>query len=228
MGRTAKATKKEEKDGGKAPDAPGAGGFLKTRAELAAERASRIQEAPAPTPPPAPTADAGLAGAREEAETARKETADARERILRLRADMDNARKHAERRIQEARGEGIAALALSLLEGLDNLARALEAARGIAGAEAWTGGVAQVHARLRTALEAHGIEPIDALGKPFDPARHEATLQTPAPDPATPPGTVLAVLQDGYRMGERVLRPARVAIAEAAEATLPPVPRAGY
>ncbi len=72
-------------------------------------------------------------------------------------------------------------------------------------------GVALVDRKLREALAQQGVEPIEALGKPFDEAHHEALMQQPAPDDAEP-GTVLQEVQKGYRLGDRVLRHSKVVV----------------
>ena len=95
---------------------------------------------------------------------------------------------------------------------LDNFERALEAA-GDRGRQGIVEGLDLVHRQLLSALAKHGVEPIAALGQPFDPNRHEALLKQPSAD--NPEGTVVAELGRGYLMKDRVLRPSKVAVSVA-------------
>ena len=119
-----------------------------------------------------------------------------------------------------AQDRGVARLALELLPAVDNLDRALEAAEA-AGPEAGEGadngssplvsGIKLVHADVIAALARVGIEPFSPKGEPFDPQHHEAIAQQPVDGAES--GTVVEVYQRGYRLGETVLRPARVVVA---------------
>jgi molecular chaperone GrpE len=143
----------------------------------------------------------------------------------RTRADFENYRKIAARKVAEAQDRGIARLAKELLHAIDNLDRALQAAEAAApaetpaaGGEAVPGGDSQlvsgiklVHADVLAALARVGIEPFSPEGEPFDPQFHEAVAQTPVEGAV--PGSVVEVYQRGYRLGETVLRPARVLVA---------------
>jgi molecular chaperone GrpE len=133
--------------------------------------------------------------------------------LKRARADFENYQKRVQRDLAEERRYAHADLARELLPALDNLQRALDAARQQAGNGSLTEGVAMVQSQLLDALARSGVKPIDAMGKPFDPHLHEAVMQQPRADVA--PGTVVAVLEPGYRLHERVLRPARVVVASA-------------
>src|SRR5690606_3738909 len=135
----------------------------------------------------------------------------------RARADYANL----ERRSQEQRLEvGRAALTDAVrgfLPVLDDLLRAIEVAEAdeARGAEhaAWLEGVQLVAQKLRATLSQHGVEEIEAMGEAFDPAWHEAVGQAPGPD-----GQVVDVLQRGFRLRDRVIRPAMVMVGNGAEA----------
>jgi molecular chaperone GrpE len=101
-------------------------------------------------------------------------------------------------------------LAGELLPALDNLERALTAARQANEAGALVQGVNMVYTQILDALRRQGITRIEALHKPFDPAHHQAVMQQPSADHG--PGTVLQVLQEGFMLHDRVLRPASVVV----------------
>ena len=185
--------------------------------------------ADAPQPPePDPAADAvaaarahdgGDASLREQYDAVRAERDELKDQALRARAEADNVRKRAAREAAEGRRFAGVPLAKAMLPGLDDLRRAVEAARASRNAGAdpaqltddLVGGVAAVLASLEKALGEAGIEPIPAVGEPFDPNRHEALAQAPTAD--HPPGTVIQEAQRGYAAGDRVIRPAQVVVA---------------
>ncbi len=126
----------------------------------------------------------------------------------RTQADFENYRKRVARDAAVAQERGVAKLAKELLPALDNLDRAIEAAqRG----DPLLEGVKLVRSELAAALARAGIESFTPLGEPFDPTRHEAMAQQPVE--GAEPGAVAEVYQNGYRMGETVIRPARVLVA---------------
>jgi molecular chaperone GrpE len=150
----------------------------------------------------------------------RRERDDYQDRWLRLVAEIDNLRKRTRREVQDARRFGLAGLIRPLLEVHDNFERALLAAADTAGATDGDGalaslrtGVAMVAQSLRQALLDQGVREIEAEGRAFDPAVHEAVAQQPAPA-GVESGVVLQVVQKGYVMDELVLRPARVIVAQ--------------
>lgn len=98
------------------------------------------------------------------------------------------------------------------LEVVDNLDRALDAARSTHNLEALLTGVDMVHAQFLSTLASFGVTPIASIGEPFDPARHEAAATVPTDDP-TSDGVVVGVIKNGYALGEELLRPATVAVA---------------
>jgi molecular chaperone GrpE len=129
---------------------------------------------------------------------------------LRLAADFDNYRKRVAREHAELTTRANERLVNELLPVLDDLERALEAAAEHEEAKLEEG-VKLVHRSLASLLQRHGLKEIDTEGA-FDPHVHEALLAQPAEDAEE--GSVLQVLQKGYRLGDKVLRPARVIVAE--------------
>ena len=129
----------------------------------------------------------------------------------RTRADFENYRKRAAREAAGAKERGIAKLALELLPAVDDLDRALAATDGHEDSDNLVSGVKLVHAGVIAALARVGIEPYSPVGERFDPQHHEAVAQHPVE--GAEPGTIVEVYQRGYRLGESVLRPARVAVA---------------
>jgi molecular chaperone GrpE len=134
------------------------------------------------------------------------------EQLQRSRADFANYQKRSRSQADADRQYAIASLARDLLDGLDNLERATEALRASA-APGIGEGLELVHKQLLATLAKHGVQPIPALGQPFDPNLHEALVQQPDVD--HPEGTVVAELGKGYRLHDRVLRPTKVAVSVA-------------
>ncbi len=177
-------------------------------------------------------ADDGGADEEETAVSARVEELEAevvalRDKWLRAVADHENYKKRVRREIDEALLRHTQALLPSFLSVMDNLERALEIAEPIAreGADAvaieqLVQGIRMVRDEFMSALAKHGIEPVESVGRPFDPAVHDALQQIDSPDHA--PGMVVTEFEKGYRMGERLLRPARVIVAGAGSTGAPP------
>ena len=136
------------------------------------------------------------------------------ERLLRALAEAENVRRQADRTITEARQYAVSEFARELLTVVDNLQRTVEVAEKQSATSAENGALLQgVQATLRAflqILERFGVRPIDAQGKPFDPNFHEAVMEVD--DPPQPPGTVTQVLEQGYTLHDRLLRPARVVV----------------
>ncbi len=128
----------------------------------------------------------------------------------RTQADFENYRKRVAREAAAARDRGVGSLAKELLPALDNLDRALEAA---AEDDPLLQGVRLVRSELKAALARAGIDSFCPLGEQFDPSVHEAVATAAQPPGGAASGTVVEVYQDGYRLGEGVLRPARVVVA---------------
>jgi molecular chaperone GrpE len=144
----------------------------------------------------------------------------------RTKADFENYQKRVQRDLATERRYAQAPLAADLLGALDNMERATAAARQAGETGPLVQGVAMVHSQLLDVLRRHGISRMDALGQPFDPTRHEAVMQKPTKD--FPPMTVVDVLEQGYTIHDRVLRPARVAVSTApAAGEQPPPPDGG-
>ncbi|MES2602785.1 MAG: nucleotide exchange factor GrpE [Pseudomonadota bacterium] len=147
-----------------------------------------------------------------------KDVAEAKDRMLRTLAEMENLRKRTQREVADARTYGITAFARDVLDIADNLQRALDAvpmeAREAAdpGLKALIEGVELTERSLHKTLEKNGVQKLDPLGEKFDPNFHQAMYEVP--DSSVPTGTVVQVVQGGYTIGERVLRPALVAVAK--------------
>jgi molecular chaperone GrpE len=131
---------------------------------------------------------------------------------LRTQAEFDNYQKRNRRELETERQYALTPLARELLPIIDNLDRALAAAKE---AGPLIQGVRLVQTQLLEALKRHHIRPIEAVGKPFDPNQHEAVMQQLAAD--KPPNTVLQVLEQGYTYRDRVLRPAKVIVSKPAD-----------
>lgn len=129
-----------------------------------------------------------------------------REDLLRERAEVENFKRRMQRDKAEALRYALEPLVRDLLPVVDNLERALEHAE----AAAVVDGVRLVHKGLLEALGRNGVERLDAVGQPFDPAVHEAIAQADAADCA--PGAVVAQFQAGYRLHDRLVRPAMVSV----------------
>ena len=129
------------------------------------------------------------------------------------RADFENYQKRAARDLATERRFAQTPLAGDLLPALDNLERALAVAKQTGDSGALAQGVAMVQSQLLDALRRHGVTRIEAQGQPFDPNLHQAVMQQPSKD--HPPQTVLQVLEQGYQIHDRVLRPARVVVSAA-------------
>jgi molecular chaperone GrpE len=128
---------------------------------------------------------------------------------LRLAAELDNQRKRAAREAESARQFGIERFAGDLLDVVDSLEMGLAAAG--ASAEALREGSEATLRQLNSAFEKHGVSVVDPVGEPFDPQRHEAL--TTQPSQHAEPGSILSVVQKGYLLNGRLLRPARVIVA---------------
>jgi molecular chaperone GrpE len=139
---------------------------------------------------------------------------DYRDRWLRAEAELQNFRRRAQRDAEDARRRAEEAVLLDLVGLLDDLERALEVAGEGGARPAWVEGVRLVLQKGRDYLSRQGVAVVDPAGEPFDPTYHEAILEVDPPTGAAP-GTVVQVVQKGYRRGERSLRAARVVVARA-------------
>src|SRR6201988_609138 len=159
-------------------------------------------------------------------ELLQKEAADARDKMLRTLAEMENLRKRTAREVSDARTYGITGFARDVLDIADNLQRALDAVPAEAKANADPGltalieGVELTERSLLNELEKHGVKKFDPSGEKFDPNFQQAMYEVP--DPSVPAGTVVQVVQAGYMIGERVLRPALVGVSKGGAKAAPP------
>jgi molecular chaperone GrpE len=176
-----------------------------------------VEPADAAGSEPAPIEPAALfeiAGEELEALTAKAEKADEYLQLAqRTQADFENYRKRAARDAAIAKERGATKLALELLPAVDNLERALAHAPASENDDdgGFISGIKHVHSDVVAALQRAGIERYSPEGEQFDPTLHEAVAQQPVE--GYEPGTVVEVFQRGYRMGDSVVRPARVVVA---------------
>jgi len=152
------------------------------------------------------------------------ENAELKEQMLRLAADMENLRRRTSRDVADAKSYSIANFARDMLSVSDNLARALEAIPDGArendpGLKALAEGVEMTERAMMAALQRHGVQKIEPMGQKFDPHYHQAMFEVA--DASVPANTVNQVVQAGYIIGERVLRPAMVGVAKGGLKTEP-------
>lgn len=159
------------------------------------------------TPPPQEDETAAL----------RAEVAELKDRLLRQAAETENVRRRLEKDKQDASAFAAAGFARDILAVADNLRRALdavpEAARTDPAVETIITGIEMTERELLSVFNKHGIAVIEAMGAKLDPNRHQAMVEIPTND--AEPGTVVQVLQSGYVIKDRLLRPALVAVAKA-------------
>src|SRR6478672_2143034 len=147
-----------------------------------------------------------------------KEAADLKDRLLRTLAEMENLRRRTEREVADARAYGITNFARDILAVADNMERALQAlddeirAKADAGVKALLDGVELTERELIKVMEKYGIKKLEPQGQKFDPNLHQAMVELP--DASVPAGTVVQVMQPGYTIGDRVLRPALVGVSK--------------
>lgn len=162
------------------------------------------------------------------------ENASLQDRLLRALADAENVRRRADRGAQDARNFAVADLSRELLTVVDNLRRAIAAADDPAVDSAGSGplleGIKAIERSLMATLKRFGVRKIEAGGSPFDPLRHEAIMEVD--DPERPPGAVVDVMEEGYTIHDRLLRPAKVSVtssrpASAAQESASPEHRRG-
>ncbi len=144
------------------------------------------------------------------------ENAELKDRVLRAMAEIENVRRRGERELNDARQYAIAKFAGDMLGVADNMERALasvpaEARESDAAVKALVEGVELTEKEMLRSLEKHGVKKLDPKGERFDPNFHQAMFEVP--DPSVPNGTVAQVVQVGYSIGTRVLRPAMVGVA---------------
>jgi molecular chaperone GrpE len=174
-----------------------------------------------PSAPPAGDADNSPAGQSDAEQVeqdfdalladAQKEKDEYLELAQRTQADFENYRKRMAAEVQAAQVRGKSEVAREVIEAVDNLERALEAT-GESNGEGLAAGVEMVLGGLRETLARNGVEAVDPKGEKFDPTQHEALSTAPAEGVES--GRVVEVMQKGYRVGEQLIRPARVVVSE--------------
>jgi molecular chaperone GrpE len=186
--------------------------------------------APAPAAGAASAAQAASAAenrseAADPAEALAREAAELKDRLLRTLAEMENLRRRTEREVADSRMYGITSFARDILAVADNMARAMQTLRAElkgnadAGVKVLLDGVELTERELLKVLEKHGVRKFEPQREKFDPNLHQAMYEVV--DPSLPPGTVAQVVQAGYMIGDRMLRPALVAVAKAAPKAAP-------
>lgn len=193
-----------------------------------------------PNPAPEEVTEAGAApeaAAGDDGRTAALEAqvGDLRDQLLRTLAEMENLRRRTEREIADARTYAVTGFARDVLSVGDNLARALSTvgdemrAAADESLKALLEGVELTEREFLKVLEKHGVKKVEPLNERFDPNFHQAMFEVP--NPQVPNGTVVQVMQAGYKIGDRVLRPAMVGVGRggpkpgAAEGDAPKVDR---
>jgi molecular chaperone GrpE len=160
------------------------------------------------------------------------ENAELKDRVLRIAAEMENLRKRMDRELADTRAYAITKFARDMLTATDSLSRAMlvlpPEARDTADGpmKSLIEGIELTEREMQRLLAVHGVKPIEAEGQKFDPHRHQAMFEVP--DPSRPEGTVVQVVQTGYAIGDRVLRPAMVGVAKGGGATGAPPAGEGH
>lgn len=159
-------------------------------------------------------------------QTLERENADLKDRLLRALAEMENLRRRTERELQDQRAYSITKFATDIVGTADNLRRALDAVPKVEGEsednaaiKALVDGVELTERELLKAFERHGVKKREPVGERFDPHKDQAVFEIP--DESVASGTVLQVMQAGYMIGERVLRPSMVGVSKGGPARAP-------
>jgi molecular chaperone GrpE len=174
--------------------------------------------------PPTEADAAGAAGTPQSDQAAL--AAEFKDKLLRTLAEMENLRRRTDREVTDARLYGVASFAGDMLAVADNMRRALDAvapdmrASAKDGVKALVDGVELTERELLKALEKNGVRQFNPQGEKFDPNFHQAIFEVP--DAAVPAGSIVQVVQPGYMIGERVLRPALVGVSKGGPKTAPP------
>jgi molecular chaperone GrpE len=157
---------------------------------------------------PAPS-DAGI----DELAKAREEAEQLRDRLLRTTAEFDNYRKRVDRERRDMAERAAESVLADLLPIIDDLERALAAADAGESAEGYRRGVELIHRQLLDLITRRGVTPIETVGQMFDPHLHQSVSSAPSSQHRD--GEIIEELRRGYRLGERLLRPAMVKVAQA-------------
>jgi molecular chaperone GrpE len=158
---------------------------------------------------PVPEAEADLAELQKQLSDAQAQAAEYKDGWQRSVADFQNYRRRVEAEKADTYQLAVGNIIKRYLPVLDDMERAIE---GRPADLAWANGVELIYRKLQSILEAEGLKRIEAEGQKFDPNFHEAISQEPADDVEC--GTVIAVIRNGYMLGERVIRPAMVRVAQ--------------
>jgi molecular chaperone GrpE len=186
------------------------------------EKTARAEDAAAAAEAATP---AGQAADRPEADPVAL-AVELRDRLLRTLAEMENLRKRTDREVTDARLYGVASFARDIVGVADNMRRALDAVSpelrdsAEAGVKALIDGVELTERELIKALEKNGVRQFSPRGEKFDPNVHQAMFEVP--NASVPAGSVVEVVQPGYMIGERVLRPAMVGVSKGGPKSAPP------
>jgi len=182
------------------------------------DETAKAAEADATPTPEAPATPAAETPAVDPVEALSAENADLKDRLLRTLAEMENLRRRTAKEIKDARDYAVTAFARDLLSVADNFDRAVAHAPAELRADEAIGGKALIEGveltgrELLKTLEKHGVRKLSPLGEKFDPNLHQAMFEIPNPQIVA--GTVLQVMQDGFAIADRVLRPALVGVAK--------------
>lgn len=185
---------------------------------------SNAEREPAREPEDQPT-PAGARDAGDVIEALNADNAQLKDRVLRTLAEMENLRRRTEREVADAKIYGVTGFARDMLSVVDNLTRAIEHVPAEARATAdpqvnsLIEGLELTARDLEAALGRHGVKKLDPKGQRFDPNFHQAIFE--APDETVPVGTVSQVVQSGWTIGDRVLRPAMVGVSKGGPKSAP-------
>ncbi len=176
------------------------------------EQENEAQVAPEQTEA-APQPEVSIESLVAELEQARTRAAELQDQALRVSAEMQNVRRRAERDVENAHKYALEKFSTDLLPVVDSLERGLQAAGSDESTQGVREGVELTLRILTDVLRKYGVESVESVGQPFNPQMHEAMSMVPSPDHA--PNTVMAVLQKGYTLNGRLVRPAMVVVAAA-------------
>ncbi|HET6425682.1 MAG TPA: nucleotide exchange factor GrpE [Planctomycetaceae bacterium] len=162
------------------------------------------------TPPGTPEMPSDASAAETTLQSLAAERDDFRDKWARARADLENYRRRIQREMDDDRKYAATPIVKALLPGIDGLQRALKAASASRNVDELIAGVEMVAKQFEAALIGLGVQPIEAIGKPFDPNVHEAIAQVPNAD--QPAMTVIDDVERGYTLHERIVRPSKVIV----------------